>query len=166
MDPSIVIRRATLQDVLPIHQLILSYPHELILRPVNNIVENIDRFTVAICDGKIIACACWQILPEIGYPEGATVELQSVAVDRAFRGKGVGKRLVKFVLQRIEGFNPVQAIVLTFEPNFFGKLGFKQIEKTKIIHKIYRGCIYCTKHTNPFTCPEIAMALQLSQHDK
>lgn len=161
MDSKITIRRATLQDVLPIHRLIQTYPHELILRPVNNIVENIDRFTVAVCGEQIIACACWQILPEVGTPDAATVELQSVAVDRAFRGQGVGKQLVKFVLQRIDGFRPVQAIVLTFEPEFFGKLGFQKIEKTKIIHKIYRGCIYCTKHTNPFTCPEIAMALQL-----
>lgn len=161
MESRIVIRRATLTDVLPIHALIQTYPHELILRPLNNIVENIDRFSVAICDEKVVGCACWQILPEIGCPEGATVELQSVAVDQAFRGKGVGKRLVKFVLQRIEGFHPVQAIVLTFEPGFFGSLGFRKIEKTQIIHKIYRGCVYCTKHTNPFTCPEIAMALQL-----
>lgn len=161
MHSKIVIRRATLADVMPIHALIQSYPHELILRPLNNIVENIDRFTVGVDGEKIIACACWQILPEIGNPEGATVELQSVAVDKAYRGQGIGEKMVKFVLQRIEGFRPVQAIVLTFEPRFFGKLGFKEIEKTRIIHKIYRGCIYCTKHTNPFTCPEIAMALQL-----
>lgn len=161
MDSNIIIRRATLADVMPIHALIQSYPDELILRPLNNIVENIDRFTVAVEGEQIIACACWQILPEVGNPEGATVELQSVAVNKAYRGKGVGTKLVKFLLQRIEGFRPVQAIVLTFEPEFFGKLGFKKIEKTQIIHKIYRGCIYCTKHTNPFTCPEIAMALQL-----
>ena len=162
MDDEIIIRRATLSDVLLIHRLIQSYPHELILRPVNNIVENIDRFTVALRGRDLIACACWQILPEIGCPEGATVELQSVAVSKAYRGQGIGSRLVKFVLQRISGFKPAQAIVLTFEPDFFGRLGFKQIEKTQIIHKIYRGCIYCTKHTNPFTCPEIAMALPMA----
>mgnify|MGYP003288169714 CR=1 FL=1 len=161
MESRIIIRRATLADALPIHNLIQTYPHELILRALNNIVENIDRFTVAVDGTEIIACACWQILPEIGSPEGATVELQSVAVNKAYRGKGVGSQLVRFVLQRIEGFRPAQAIVLTFEPEFFGKLGFKKIEKTQIIHKIYRGCIYCTKHTNPFTCPEIAMALQM-----
>ncbi len=160
MSEEVIIRRATLEDVLPIHQLIQSYPHELILRPVNNIVENIDRFTVGVVGTEIVACACWQILPEIGCPEGATVELQSVAVKQAYRGKGVGGKLIRFVLQRMEGFKPAQAIVLTFEPEFFGKMGFEPIEKTKIIHKIYRGCIYCTKHTNPFTCPEIAMARQ------
>ena len=162
MEDEIVIRRATLSDVLLIHRLIQSYPHELILRPVNNIVENIDRFTVALRGRELIACACWQILPEIGCPEGATVELQSVAVSKAYRGQGIGSRLIRFVLQRISGFKPAQAIVLTFEPDFFGRLGFKQIEKTQIIHKIYRGCIYCTKHTNPFTCPEIAMALPMA----
>lgn len=161
MDETTVIRRATLQDVLAIHRLIQSYPHELILRPVNNIVENIDRFTVAVRGRELLACACWQILPEIGCPEGATVELQSVAVSQAHRGQGIGSRLIRFVLQRIDGFKPAQALVLTFEPEFFGRLGFRRIEKTQIIHKIYRGCIYCTKHTNPFTCPEIAMALQL-----
>ncbi len=160
MKEEVIIRRATLEDVESIHQLIQSYPHELILRPINNIVENIDRFTVGVVGEELVACACWQILPEIGCPEGATVELQSVAVKLAYRGKGVGGKLIRFVLQRIEGFKPAQAIVLTFEPEFFGKLGFERIEKTKIIHKIYRGCIYCTKHTNPFTCPEIAMARQ------
>ncbi|MDO5462721.1 MAG: GNAT family N-acetyltransferase [bacterium] len=157
-----IFRRATLLDVWAIHGLIQTYPHELILRPINNIVENIDRFTVGYFGDQLVACACWQILPEIGQPEAATVELQSVAVDKRYKGQGIGKQLVQYVLQRIAGFKPAQAIVLTFEPEFFGKLGFKQIEKTKIIHKIYRGCIYCTKHTNPFTCPEIAMAKQLN----
>jgi amino-acid N-acetyltransferase len=161
MEEMPIFRRATLEDVFAIHALIQAYPHELILRPINNIVENIDRFTVGYKDNQLVACACWQILPEIGCPEGATVELQSVAVHKAFRGHGIGEQLVRYVLQRISGFKPRQAIVLTFAPSFFGKLGFQQIDKSKIIHKIYRGCIYCTKHTNPFTCPEIAMALQM-----
>ena len=25
------------------------------------------------------------------------------------------------------------------------------------MHKLYTGCINCTKHANPYTCPEIAM---------
>ncbi len=153
----VIVRRATLQDVWGIHRLIQAYPHELILRPINNIVENIDRFSVVMRGTDLIGCACWQILPEIGCPEGATVELQSVAISEGYRGRGIGRKLISFVLQRISGFKPAQALVLTFEPEFFGKMGFVEIEKSKIIHKIYRGCIYCTKHTNPFVCPEIAM---------
>ncbi|MEG2465324.1 MAG: GNAT family N-acetyltransferase, partial [Kiritimatiellia bacterium] len=114
----IIIRRATLEDVLTIHRLIHGYPHELILRPVNDIVENIDRFSVGVRGKEIVACAAWQILPEIGFPEGATVELQSVAVIQSCRGQGVGGKLVRFVLERIAGFHPAQALVLTFEPEF------------------------------------------------
>lgn len=160
------IRVATLKDVTAIHHLICSYPDELIIRPLNNIVENIDRFSVAEINGEIAACSCWQILPEIGKPEGATVELQSVAVRRELRGAKVGTRLIQFVLERISAFRPVQALVLTFEPRFFGHLGFKPISKEKIIHKIYRGCVYCTKHADPFTCPEIAMVLDLTETTK
>jgi hypothetical protein len=29
------------------------------------------------------------------------------------------------------------------------------------MHKIYTGCINCTKYDSPFTCPEVAMALTL-----
>ena len=47
--------------------------------------------------------------------------------------------------------------MLTFAPGFFRKLGFETIEKTQIMHKLYTGCINCTKHADPFTCPEIAM---------
>lgn len=162
---SISVRAATLRDASAIYELIKTYPDELIVRPLNNIVENIDRFSVAELDGAIVACTCWQILPEIGDPQGATVELQSVAVRRDLRGHSVGSHLIEFVLKRIGHFRPAQALVLTFEPAFFGKFGFKQVSKQKIIHKIYRGCIYCTKHTDPFTCPEIAMILDLREQN-
>lgn len=161
----VTIRVATLQDVHGIYVLIRSNPRELIVRPMNNVVETIDRFSVAVLNGEIVGCACWQILAEIGNPEAATAELQSVAVKKELRGQQIGHKLVKFVLARIRQFNPVQALVLTFAPSFFGSLGFVPIDKRHIIHKIYRGCIYCTKHTDPFTCPEQAMALDLTQKD-
>ncbi|MDY5955392.1 MAG: GNAT family N-acetyltransferase [Kiritimatiellia bacterium] len=159
-----VFRPATLDDVEGIGRLIRSYPDELIARPPNSIIENIDRFTVAVSEeGEIVACACWQILPEIGNPGNTTVELQSVAVKRELRSGHIGTRLIRTVLGRIVAFRPAQALVLTYAPGFFRTLGFREIAKTQIMHKIYLGCIYCTKHSDPFTCPEIAMALDL--HD-
>ncbi len=163
--PTLAVRIATLSDADAIYALIKTYPDELIVRPLNNIVENIDRFSVAELEGTIVACTCWQILPEIGDPQGATVELQSVAVRNDLRGHSVGTRLIEFVLRRVKAFRPAQALVLTFEPAFFGKFGFKKVSKQQIIHKIYRGCIYCTKHTDPFTCPEIAMILDLREQN-
>ncbi len=154
-------RAATLDDVAAIDKLIRSYPDELIARPPNRIIEHIDRFVLVEGPEGIVACACWQILPEVGNSRNVTVEIQSVAVRKDLQGRRIGTLLIQSVIQRIKPFRPAQALVLTFTPGFFATLGFKEIPKTMIMHKIYRGCIYCTKHADPFTCPEIAMALDL-----
>jgi N-acetylglutamate synthase-like GNAT family acetyltransferase len=62
------------------------------------------------------------------------------------------------MLDAIAVFGPRDVLVLTFAPSFFSALGFSEIPKTKVMHKLYTGCINCTKHADPFTCPEIAMS--------
>jgi amino-acid N-acetyltransferase len=89
------------------------------------------------------------------------VEIQSVAVAAGFRGVGVGRALVEAVLARIAAFEPADVLVLTFTPEFFAKMGFSQIPKSQVMHKLYSGCIHCTKHADPFTCPEIAMSRKI-----
>jgi amino-acid N-acetyltransferase len=155
------IRSAVLKDAEQIFELIREHKEDLITRPMGDIIQNIDRFYVAEVSGQVVGCAAYQILPEIGVPERASVEIQSVAVHADYRRHHIGSQIVKHILERVRVFDPAQAIVLTFAPDFFGSLGFKRIEKTQVMHKLYMGCINCTKHANPFTCPEIAMALDL-----
>jgi amino-acid N-acetyltransferase len=156
-----LIRPAVLKDAEQIFNLIRSHKEDLISRPIGDIIQNIDRFVVCEAEGRIVGCAAWQILPEIGEPERASVEIQSVAVHADYRRHQIGTRIVSNILESIRRFQPAQAICLTFAPEFFGSLGFKVIPKTQVMHKLYMGCINCTKHANPFTCPEIAMALDL-----
>ena len=151
------IRQAKLADAERICALINLNSDLLVPRSLGNIVESIDRFFVAEADGEMAGCASYQIHPEIGAPEAATVEIVSVAVKRAFRRRGIGRALVESVAARAAAFSPREVLVLTFAPEFFGSLGFREIPKTKVMHKLYTGCINCTKHTDPFTCPEIAM---------
>lgn len=158
-EPSI--RPAVLGDAMPIFELIRAHLDDLLSRPIGDIIQNIDRFVVCEINGAIVGCGSWQILPEIGAPERAAVEVQSVAVAKEYRRLQVGSRIVQRVLADVRRFEPAQAFVLTFAPEFFAALGFREIPKTKVMHKLYMGCINCTKHTNPFTCPEIAMALDL-----
>jgi amino-acid N-acetyltransferase len=158
-----LIRAAVLRDAVQIFELIRSHQDDLISRPIGDIVQNIDRFVVCEIDGNVVGCAAWKILPEIGEPERAAVEVQSVAVLKAYRRMHVGTQIVTRILNEVRRFEPAQAIVLTFAPKFFETLGFKIIPKTQVMHKLYMGCINCTKHANPFTCPEIAMALDLRQ---
>ncbi|MBO5940403.1 MAG: GNAT family N-acetyltransferase [Kiritimatiellae bacterium] len=155
------LRSARLSDAERIFALIRSHSDLLVPKPMGDIVSSIDRFVVAESAGEIVGCATYSILPEIGSAERATVEVQSVAVSAPFRKSGIGRALVESVLKRIESFNPVDALVLTFAPEFFAKLGFSEIPKSKVMHKLYSGCIHCTKHADPFTCPEIAMSRKI-----
>jgi len=155
------IRAAKLADTERIFALIHLNRDMLVPRSVGNIVENIDRFFVAECGGEMCGCASYQVHPEIGAPESATVEIQSVAVKTAFRRRGIGRALVETVASRAADFSPKEVLVLTFAPEFFRSLGFSEIPKTQVMHKLYTGCINCTKHTDPFTCPEIAMTREI-----
>ena len=157
-----IIRPAHLNDAMSIFDLIQTHQDDLIPRPIGDIISNIDRFIVCETNARITGCAAWQILPEIGEPAKASIEIQSVAVIKDFRRLHIGSKLVTTIIENVKRFEPCQAIVLTFTPKFFNKLGFKEIPKTSVMHKLYMGCINCTKHANPYTCPEIAMALDLT----
>ena len=156
-----IIRAATLRDAERIYALISLNRDMLVPRSLGNVVESIDRFALAECDGEMVGCAAYQIHPEIGDAEAATVEIVSVAVKSAFRRRGIGRLLVEAVVERARRFAPREVLALTFAPEFFRKLGFTETPKTEVMHKLYTGCINCTKHANPFTCPEIAMKRKL-----
>ena len=151
------IRAAELRDAERIYALISDNSDRLVPRSLGSIVETIDRFALAEAAGELVGCAAYQIHPEIGNAEAASVEVVSVAVKAAFRRRGIGRLLVEAVLAKVATFRPREVVVLTFAPAFFRSLGFVEIAKTEIMHKLYTGCINCTKHANPYTCPEIAM---------
>ena len=152
-----IIRKATLKDAEKIYALIRLNTDNLVPRAVGSIVESIDRFVIAETEGEMSGCASYQIHPEIGSPESASVEVVSVAVKSVFRRRGIGRKLVEAIIARVSEFGPKEIVVLTFTPEFFGSIGFREIPKTQIMHKLYTGCMNCTKHADPFTCPEIAM---------
>ncbi len=154
-----VIRAAGLPDSPGIFSLIKSYPEELVPRSMNDIIQNIDRFMVCADGADIVGTAAWSILPEIGDPARTCIEIKSVAVARALQRTRIGTELVMAVLERVSPLKPAQVIALTFAPDFFARLGFVEIPKDRLMHKLYMGCINCAKYDNPFTCPEIAMSL-------
>ncbi len=162
---SATLRPATLRDAERIHALVHLHRDELVPRPMGNIVENIDRFLVAEIGQEMVGCAAYQVWPEIGDPLKATVEVQSVAVRTAWRRHGIGSLLVNGIVEKVRPFGAREVLVLTLTPAFFESLGFHETPKTHIMHKLYAGCINCTKHANPFTCPERAMLLELSGNE-
>lgn len=155
------VREAGFADAPAIFAIIKHHPDELVPRPLSDIIQNIDRFLVAEVDGKVVGNVSWGILPEIGRARHPTIEIKSLAVDRAYRGIGLGRALVQAAIRRVKKLNPEMLIALTFVPAFFRRFGFAEVPKDSIMHKLYTGCVNCSKYDSPFTCPEVAMGLVL-----
>lgn len=156
----VTIRQAIFADSIGIYALIKENTDMLIGRSVSDVVKHIDRFLVAESEGKVIGAIAFDMLPEIGDVARTAIELQSVCVKKEWRNCGVGKLLVERQIERLRPLKPYQFVVLTFAEEFFAKLGFKVVPKETLMHKLYMGCINCTKHESPFTCPEKAMVLR------
>lgn len=157
------VRRARLADAESIFALVHLNRDLLVPRSMGNIVENIDRFSVAECGRDVVGCAAYQIHPEIGNIAAASVEVQSLAVRSPWRRRGIGRALVEAVASAVVPVHAKELIALTFTPQFFAALGFHEIPKAGILHKLYTGCINCTRHADPFTCPETAMARPMAR---
>ncbi len=161
-----VVRSAHFGDTRAIFELIRRHPEELVPRPIGDILQNIDRFLVAETAGHIVGVVSWGVLPELGALEHPSIEIKSLAVDSEQRGAGIGRLLVEEVIRRIRQWEPEQIIALTFKPDFFGKFGFVQVPKETLMHKLYTGCINCTRFESPFTCPEKAMSLRFNKNEE
>lgn len=156
------IRRARVDDVKQIYEIIRSNPREVIPRSFPDILSHIDRFYVDYDPEKpavLRGVASWKVLPEqtnIDAPE-LWIEVISLSVRQEYQRQGIGTALVKHLLRKLRALDPDRIICLTFSPPFFAKLGFVEIPKAKILSKIYTGCINCTRYPGPADCPEVAM---------
>lgn len=159
--PTVSVRPAHFGDARALFELIRSFPDQLVPRSPSDIVQNIDRFLVGLVDERIAGCVSWAVLPEPGSVRHPSIEIKSLAVQPEVQGSGLGRALMQAVLDRVRQWEPEQIIALTFEPDFFRKFGFEEVPKETLMHKIYTGCMNCTRYESPFTCPEIAMRLTL-----
>ena len=91
MEHATTVRPATLGDAERIFALIGRNTDMLVPRSLGSVVENIDRFFVAEGAGSMAGCAAYQIHPEIGDAEAATVEIVSLVVKSVFRRRGIGR---------------------------------------------------------------------------
>jgi amino-acid N-acetyltransferase len=153
-----VIRKAIIQDVKPIHKLLSHYGEQgsLLSRPLVELYEHLrDFYVVEVNSPKspiVGVCAlgiCWEDLAEI----------RSLAVAADQQGKNYGSQLVETCIQEALSLGLKRVFTLTYEPEFFSKMGFKEIEKSTLPHKIWADCIRCAKFPD---CDENAMMIELS----
>ena len=127
----ILIRRARKSDLLAIQRLLSTYFLDM------ERLETED-FVLAEIDGKIIGCAALIKSESHGRD---FLEIHSIAVHPNFRGKGIGTRLVKYLLTTIEDLS-CGLYVRTTAPIFFEKLNFTKIENSEKLF-LWEDCENC-----------------------
>jgi amino-acid N-acetyltransferase len=133
------IRHAKVKDAKAIHALINSHAQkrEMLARPLSEIYENIQEFTVAEEKGKVIGCGALHVSWE------DLAEVKALAVNERYQRKGIGAKIVAQCHKNSKKLGVTKVFALTFKPKFFVKLGYKKISRNKLPHKVWGECIRC-----------------------
>jgi amino-acid N-acetyltransferase len=149
-----MIRKAKLDDIKEIQRLIKVYaPRGGILpRSLSELYDHLRDFFVFVRNRKVIGiCAlhiCWEDLAEI----------RSLAVEEDDQSKGIGATLVKACLKESKLLGVKRVFALTYQPEFFERLGFERVDKTALPHKIWTDGLKCAKFPD---CDETALVKEL-----
>ena len=142
-----MLRRARMEDVKDIYDLLKHYSEKGLLlgRSLSSLYDQLRDFHVCIAEpgmpdeGKVAGfCAlhiCWENLAEV----------RSLAIRDSHEGSGLGTSLVEVCLADAEEFGIEDVFTLTYQPEFFKRLGFQPIDKKDLPHKVWSDCIQCSK---------------------
>jgi len=149
-----VLRKARIRDAEEIQFLINEYAKQGLMLPktLQNLYEDIREFWVYEEEGKIVGTCALKIFWD------NLAEIRSLAVSPGHTGRGIGTALVKAALKEARELEIERVFTLTYQVEFFKKLGFKVIDKETLPQKIWRDCINCVKFPN---CDETALEIEV-----
>ena len=152
----ITIRRATATDVEKIHQLITAHSTKGLMLPRSRykVFSRLQGFVVAEDEQQeIVGCGALVIL------WGDLAEIQSLAVASHKIGQGYGKKIVETLIEHASALEIPKVLTLTYQVDFFARLGFMIIDKDSIPRKMWGECLECPKLEY---CDETAMIYQFA----
>jgi amino-acid N-acetyltransferase len=151
-----LIRKARIGDVREIQKMLAAHAQagELLPRSLSELFDNLRDIFVYVDkdDDRIIGtCSmhiCWEDLAEI----------RSLAVRESRRLQGVGRKLVEACISEAVTLGLYRIFVLTYQVEFFEKMGLRVVDKATLPQKIWADCLKCVKFPE---CDETAMILEL-----
>jgi len=123
-------------------------------RSLEDICEHIREFLVAFEGEEIAGCVALRCEDE------TLAEVRTLCVAPAWRGKGVGRALVKALLEEARRLGVKRVYALTNQEPFFQRLGFVGIDRAALPRKVWRDCVKCPKFPN---CDEVALIYELEK---
>jgi amino-acid N-acetyltransferase len=129
----ISVRPARTSDVKSIRELVDSYaaPGQMLSKETVTLYESVQEFFVAENDEKFIGCGALHILWE------DLAEVRTVAVAQDFHHQGVGHKILDAIIVRAREIGVKRIFCLTFQTEFFGSFGFKEIQGTPVEADVY-----------------------------
>ena len=135
---STIIRAARTSDIKAIRAIIDEYAasRRLLTKETVTLYESVQEFTVAEISGKIVGCGAVHVLWE------DLAEVRSVAVDESIIGQGIGHGILEALIKRASELGVKRIFCLTFETEFFGRHGFKEIQGTPVSPDVYTELLH------------------------
>jgi len=152
-----LITKAVAADIETVHKVLNYFADKNLLLPrsLSELYEHLRQYYVlkngpgGMVQGVCGLGICWKDLAEI----------KSLAVLETEQGKGFGRKLVEACLDEARRLELNRVFTLTYVPGFFVKMGFKEIDKSCLPHKIWADCLKCPKFPD---CDETALMLDLN----
>lgn len=147
-------RNANVLDAERIFELINYYAARGAILPktLYRIYSTIESFVVVEKENKIVGCASVVVL------WNDMAEIRSLVVDDHFLYQGIGRVLIENCISKARQLKVPKVIALTYQKDFFEKLGFKNVDKDKYLRKLLVDCLDCPKLEH---CDEFAYVYEL-----
>ena len=148
------VEKAKIRDAPQMHRLINYFADkgEMLARSLSEIYENIRDYFVVRQGERVIACAAlhvsWSDLAEI----------KSLAVAEDSQEQGIGAQLVEACLKEAGELGIPTVFCFTYQPAFFKRHRFVDIDKMELPRKVWTDCLRCPKFPN---CDEVALICHL-----
>ena len=151
MSAEVVYRPARISDVPAMHVVINAFADKKLMlhRPMSELYEHVRDFLVAEVEpGGLAGCAAVHI-------DTATIgELKALAVAEAAHGRGIGRGLVVACLAQAKQLGLERLFCLTYQVDFFTKVGFTRVDRSRLPEKVWGECVRCHRFLD---CDEVAM---------
>jgi amino-acid N-acetyltransferase len=156
-DLKTLVRKARLSDVAGMYRIINHYAEAQRMLPKTELqlYENLRDYSIvtdASSPDRVLACGALHIYWE------NLAEIRALAVDPDLTHKHLGTILVESLLSEAGEWDIDRVFCFTYEPKFFSRFGFVEVEHRALPLKVYNECFHCPKFN---TCDEIAMVLDL-----
>ena len=123
---------------------------QMLPRTLNELYENLRDFHVYEEDDKLVGVCALHVSWD------GLAEIRSLAVRPDRKKQGIGAQLVRRCLAEASELQIGRVFVLTYQDGFFRKLGFADIDKKELPHKIWTDCLNCVKFPD---CDEASLVI-------